>query len=239
MELNNTPVRTAKNFGINNIIIEEDTISKKFQEFDNVYTVLPEGVKVEEVTSNFTLEYGIASEKLEEVKQNANNRTKLIIEKKITEPIELNAEFDEDNLSLIENIEIVAEENTKANLLLKYTSQDEETVGYHNAVIRVKAKKDSNININFVNLLNTKSTNLVSFELEIEENANVKFVVVDFGGKNSITNYYSNLRENSSKNKIYGIYLGKNEQVFDLNYIGRLNRRKNKYRDRNPRCSKR
>ena len=120
MELNNTPVRTAKNFGINNIIIEEDTISKKFQEFDNVYTLLPEGVRVEEATSDFTLEYGIAPEKLEEVKQNANNMEKLIIEKKITEPIEIRAEFDEDNLSLIQNVEIIAEENTKANVILKY-----------------------------------------------------------------------------------------------------------------------
>ena len=126
MELNNTPVRTAKNFGINNIILEEDTISKKFQEFDNVYTLLPEGVRVEEATSDFTLEYGIAPEKLEEVKQNANNMEKLIIEKKITEPIEIRAEFDEDNLSLIQNVEIIAEENTKANVILKYNSQEKE-----------------------------------------------------------------------------------------------------------------
>ena len=68
---------------------------------------------------------------------------------------------------------------------------------------------------------------MVSFEFEIEENANITFTSVDFGGENSITNYYSNLKEESAKNKIYGIYLGKETQTFDLNYIGRLNRRKN------------
>ena len=41
-------------------------------------------------------------------------------------------------------------------------------------------------------------------------------------GKNSVTNLYSNLLGNFSENRMDTIYLGKENQVFDLNYIGEL-----------------
>ena len=37
------------------------------------------------------------------------------------------------------------------------------------------------------------SNNFISFENLFEENAKVNYTIVDFGGRNSITNYYSNL----------------------------------------------
>lgn len=42
------------------------------------------------------------------------------------------------------------------------------------------------------------------------------------GGKNSISNYYSNLIGNKSNNILNTIYLGKENQVLDLNYIAEL-----------------
>ena len=56
----------------------------------------------------------------------------------------------------------------------------------------------------------------------LQENAKVNYCIVDFGGKNSITNYYSNLIGNNSDNRLNTIYLGKDNQTFDLNYIGEL-----------------
>ena len=53
-------------------------------------------------------------------------------------------------------------------------------------------------------------------------NSLLKYYIIDFGGKNSITNYYSNLLGNSSDNRLDTIYLGKENQIFDLNYIGEL-----------------
>ena len=43
-----------------------------------------------------------------------------------------------------------------------------------------------------------------------------------FGGLNSITNYYSNLIGENSDNKLNTIYLGKENQLLDLNYIAEL-----------------
>ena len=74
--------------------------------------------------------------------------------------------------------------------------------------------------------MNTKSHNFISIENQIEENANVDYTVVDFGGKHSITNYYTNILGDNGNNNIDTIYLGKEEQLFDLNYIVELRGKK-------------
>ena len=71
-------------------------------------------------------------------------------------------------------------------------------------------------------MLNNKSNNLLSIENYLEENARVDFCIVDFGGKTSVTNYYSNIKGNGAKANINTIYLGTENQVFDINYIAEL-----------------
>ena len=133
--------------------------------------------------------------------------------------------FDENNPTLLENIEIIANESSKSTIILKYKSQDDLEY-WHNGLIRVNAKKNSEINIILVNLLNMMCNNFMSIENNIEENAKVKYTIIDFGGKNSITNYYSNIIGENSDNTINSIYLGKENQLFDLNYIGELRGKK-------------
>ena len=65
MKVNNTPVRTSKNFGINNFEIDELMIPKKIGEFDN-YTISGDAHEFEitDKTENTSLTYGLG-EKLE------------------------------------------------------------------------------------------------------------------------------------------------------------------------------
>ncbi len=56
----------------------------------------------------------------------------------------------------------------------------------------------------------------------IYDNANLQYTVIDIGGKESISNYYSNLIGESSKNNLKTIYLGGKNQIKDLNYIVEL-----------------
>lgn len=77
-------------------------------------------------------------------------------------------------------------------MIIKYRSEDEVS-HYNNSVIRIFAKAKSKIEIVAVNLLNTNSDNFLSIETELEEAAEVKYTIVDFGGKRSISNVYSNL----------------------------------------------
>ena len=122
---------------------------------------------------------------------------------------------------LIDNIEIVANENSRATVIIKYETL-EDIEGFHNGIIRLVAKKDAQINVILVNLMNETSNNFISIENELEANSKANYTIIDFGGKNSITNYYSNLIGELSENTINTIYLGKENQLFDLNYIGEL-----------------
>lgn len=220
LKLNETPVRTSRNFNINNIKIKDIEIPEIIEEFKNIK--ISDNCKIDSNVSNYGLKYGIGSNLIEQVKNSANNKLRLVIDNnKETNKIEIDYEFDKENLNLVEDIEIIANEGSKADIILKYKS-NENINAYHNAVIRVLAKENSNLNISLVNLLNTKSNNFVTIDNQILKDAKIDYYIVDFGGKNSITNYYSNLERSKAINNVNIIYLGKEGQVYDLNYIGEL-----------------
>lgn len=219
LKLNETPVRTSRNFNINNIKIKDVEIPEVIEEFKNIKIL--DSCKIDSNISNYDLKYGIGSKLIEQVKNSANNKLRLVIEAKANNQIEIDYEFDENNLNLVEDIEIIANEGSNSDIILKYKSKDNVNA-YHNAVIRVLAKENSNLNISLVNLLNTQSNNFITVDNQILKNARIDYCIVDFGGKNSVTNYYSNLEGKQSTNTINTIYLGKENQLFDLNYIGEL-----------------
>ncbi len=222
MELNQTPVRTSKNFNINNIKLENVKIPKKIEEFNNVEIINGiQNIKIEETKTDNNLKYGLGEELTSQVKEKANKKIKIEIESSLNKEIQINFKFDKNNLKLVDNIEIIANENSKATIILKYTSI-KEIEAYHNEIIKVLAKKGARLNLIIINYTNSETNNFVSIENQFEENSKINYTIVDFGGKNSITNYYSNMTGNNSENTINTIYLGNNEQLFDLNYIAEL-----------------
>ena len=221
LKLNETPKRTSKNFNINNIKLENIDIPNELKQFNGL-TILNDTSKitVEELDNcNLDLTYGVG------VINNPNKSLKINIDSKQNKELVLDFDFDKKNQNLVDNIEINANETTKATVIIKYICKDElclHSSVYHNATIKLNAKKDSTINVIVVNLLNQSSNNFISIENNIEENANVKYTIVDFGGKNSISNYYSNIVGDCASNSLSTIYLGTNDQLFDLNYIAEL-----------------
>ncbi len=238
LKLNETPVRTAKNFRINNIKLENIEIPEVIPEFENVtITGDTSKIDIEQNADNIdiNLAYGLSEELAVQVKAQANQKIKLNIkgtqnEKSKTENLEkaeaeIDFKFDDENSVLVDDIEITATENTKSTVVIKYTS-NQESENYHNGIIKAKAEKDSELNIVLINLMNTKSNNFLAIENDFEENAKINYTIIDFGGKNSITNYYSNLKGDNCDNQLNTIYLGKENQLFDLNYIGELRGKK-------------
>ena len=221
LKINETPVRTSKNFNINNIKINDVIIPENIRSFENV-DIINESSKIL-INNNVNLEkltYGL-NEDLESLNKSANQNINIDINSKSNKNIYINFEFDEDNLDLLDNILITANEDTKATVVIKYKAE-KNVKAFHNGIIRVVAKSNSNIKVIVINLLNNESNNFMAIENTLEENAKVNYVIVDFGGKNSITNYFSNLMGDSSDNRLNTIYLGKENQLFDLNYIGEL-----------------
>lgn len=220
--LNETPIRTSRNFNINNIKLNDVKISKKISKFNNIkISCKTSKIKIYDNVDDYNITYGISSKVINQVNNYSNNKIKLVIDSIIEKEITIEYGFDKENKDLVSNIEIIANENTKATVILKYSARDE-VQGYNNLILKVFAMKNSNLNVILLNKLNLQTNNFITIDNEINDDASINYTIVDFGGKNSITNYYSNLIGKNSYNRINTIYLGSDTQVLDLNYIAHL-----------------
>lgn len=222
LKLNETPVRTSRNFNINNIKLENVVIPERLGNFNHV-TIKAETSKIEisNNTNPIDLTYGLGEELTSQVAKQANQKLKVKIDSKTNQEIQIGFQFDKENTQLVDNIEIEANEDTKSTIVIKYDSQ-KDVEAFHNGILKVQAKKNSKLNVILVNFMNLESNHFLSIENTLEENAKVQYTIIDFGGKNSITNYYSNIVGNSADNRLNTIYLGNKDQLFDLNYIAEL-----------------
>ncbi len=216
--LNETSIRTSKNYKINNITIS-DYLNPKYGKFNNTkISFESEKDSVSQDVSKEELAYGISKEKNDEVFKKANSNIKINVNTKTNKSVLIKNTFDKDNTCLIDNIDIESEEGCKETITIIYES-DNEGKYYHNGIIRVNAKKDSVIKINILNLLNNKSDNYLSIQNVVEDRAVVDYTYVEFGGRNSISNYYSNVLGKEGKTNIDTIFLGSDNQIFDANYL--------------------
>lgn len=226
--LNETPVRTSRNFRANNIELENVNIPEQIGDFSNiVITGESSKIKIDNIINNSNkLTYGVGSLLEKQIDTQSNQKHRIIIDSKTNKDILFEFNFNKNNLNLVNDMQIIANENTKATIYIKYETLENDCEAYQNSRINLYAKQAANINIVIINLLNVKSNNFISIENKFEKNSSVNYTIVDFGGKNSITNYYSDLNGDFSNNRLDTIYLGKENQKFDLNYIGELRGKK-------------
>ena len=215
MKLNETPVRTCRNYNINNIDFDEKLISKA-SKFNNL-KIIKETEKDEVITDfdfeDFDIKYGTGL-----TYKNSNQNIRININSKTDKEIKLEFDFDEKNLNLIDNIEIVAKENTVSNIYIVYRQRNS-SKAFHNGLIRVFLNENSKATVTIINLLNSESSNVLAIDGKLEDNSKLKYNIIDFGGKTSITNLYSNLKEKECENLVNSIYLGSNDEKIDINYI--------------------
>ena len=216
LKVNDTPVRTARNFKINNIEVELE-IPEKIAEFKNVEIINDKSIIDNEV-SNTPLTYG-TGKILEELNyETANSKIRIQTSSK-KENIKIRYNFDNDNLNLINQIEIIATGDT--NVIIEYKSQTTQKC-LHNGIIRTIANENAKLNVTIVNLLNEESDNFEAIENKLEKNSTVNYTIIDVGGKTSVSNYYSNIIGENADNDLKSIYLGIGEQRKDINYIAEL-----------------
>ena len=216
LKVNDTPVRTARNFKINNIEVELE-IPEKIAEFKNV-EIINEKSTIDSEVSNLPLTYG-NGKILEELNyETANSKIRIQTSSK-KENIKIRYNFNNDNLNLINQIEIIATGDT--NVIIEYKSQTVQKC-LHNGIIRTIANENAKLNVTIVNLLNEESDNFEAIENKLEKNSTVNYTIIDIGGKTSVSNYYSNIIGENADNDLKSIYLGIGEQRKDINYIAEL-----------------
>ena len=216
LKVNDTPVRTARNFKINNIEVELE-IPEKIAEFKNVEIINDKSIIDSEV-SNPPLIYGTGKilEELNYETANSKIRIQTSIKK---EDIKIRYNFDDNNVNLINQIEIIA--NGDTNVIIEYKSQTSLKC-LHNGIIRTIVNENAKLNVTIVNLLNEESDNFEAIENRLEKNSKVNYTIIDIGGKTSVSNYYSNIIGENADNDLKSIYLGIGEQRKDINYIAEL-----------------
>ena len=225
--INKTPVRTKSWLKVNDVTLK-DYEAPEIGEFNN-YNVTGkdlDGVTIEEFKKekvfplNKKFLYGASEELVNQGEFDFNKCFLINIDKraKIEEPIILEFNMDKKNSTLVDNIIVVAEEDSEAKIIIKYNSMDDVS-GYRNGVCKIFSKNSSNIQVVKVNLLNNNTVNVDSNLADINSYGNVDFVSIDLGGKVSITNYHGDLIEDSSESNLSSIYLGGDKKIIDMNYV--------------------
>ena len=214
LKLNETPVRTSRNFLINNIKLEDVEIPEVVEKFKNIEII--GGKNITENIGETKLTYGLGEVLQNNIIRNSNSRLNVNME---NEEVKIVYNFDDDNINLINNVIVNATKECKLYIIYKSNTNKK---CFHNGVIKIKALENSNIDVIVVNTMNKESNNFEAYENIIETNANVKYTIIDIGGKNSITNYYSNIIGEKAKNDLKTIYLGSENDIKDFNYIAEL-----------------
>lgn len=224
--LNKTPVRTKKWLNINDISLGELNIGE-IKEFNNIeLTTNINGVNIQRLEHNSLspiykeFVYGASEQLIKQGQKEFNAGYLITIDKNsnINEPIIIDFGFNKENNTLVDNIIVVGEEDSKASIIIKYRSLDD-SEGYHNGMCTIYSKKNSSIKLTKINLLNDNIIHIDSNVSDVSDSGKVNFICTDLGGKYRVYNYHGDLKGENSSSNVNSIYLGSKNSLIDINYV--------------------
>ena len=205
MKLNELRIKTTNGFKVNNLDIELDINELNTDKFYSVEGIeVIQSIKNEELTSNIGLTY---SKYLE---------LTISVDKDYDKPVLVNYNFSNNDI-LISKVIINYEKNSSCDFIFNYKSLDNNK-HFNYLVEEINSKEYSTGTITYINNLNNNSTNIMSFNDIVLENASITHNLIDIGG--NIRIYNSNLNSNSynSQNYFNNLYIGKDNDLIDINY---------------------
>ena len=210
MILNETPVRTSRNFNINNTKIDYEKIKKYLNiktDFKNVKVINEnKTILIDENVESVYNTYSISKELDDNINNYANNKKRIVIDKKSRSPIEFEFKFDNKNTLLINNINIIANENSEATVIFKYIS-DKDIECFHNKMLNVDIGDETLIVAEFLKQILTsgveltvdlKEKSLIGYKDFLESiaskcNVDVFTLLTDSTYKDTVAEYLSKL----------------------------------------------
>ena len=217
IKVNETPVRTSRNFRINNLKLENVEIPSNIDTFKNV-EIITEKAEISNNVKKFKLDYGNGQVLEENVLNEANSVLNIKTSRK-GEQVTIIYTFTDEETVLVNNIEINTYKD--ADITIIYKSKTDKPC-FHNGVIRLNTSPEDKVIVSVINMLNNNTMHFEAMENSLEDNSNVKYTIVDFGAKTSVTNYYSDMYGKGAKNDLKTVYLGIEKQIKDINYIANL-----------------
>ena len=119
------------------------------------------------------------------------------------------------------SLNIIVPKYTKIeqNIELNFKLTEEALISKINIKYELQSEEYSKGKITIANLLeSTANTNIFAISNNIADNSEISHIIVDFGGENKISNYYSELNGYRAKNSLKTVYLGQGNNRLDLNY---------------------
>ncbi|MGO1369983.1 MAG: Fe-S cluster assembly protein SufD [Senegalia sp. (in: firmicutes)] len=206
----------------------KDISIPEFKEYNNLDIPKISGLNIKNMSENEDLnkytkylkvdeEFGVDKNlvKLTEKYSNSGVIIDLERDQKINEPIRLDFNMDSENSLVLDHNLIIANENSKATVVMNYTSNEE---SFHNGLTKVYAKENSHITIIKVQMMDSTSNNFDSNIAFVGRDAKVNFISVELGSKISSSSFITNLKEDKAQADLKSIYFADNEMGLDLEY---------------------
>lgn len=200
--LNETPLRTTNNYGINNLEIDLNTpVLDGFREYS-----FSKGLNIkQEIKDSFKSRIGLEHDKYLNVDVD--------IKESIKEPVVIDYDFDKTN-GLVSVIDIYLD-NAEADLIFRYKSDKEV---FNNVKFIINGNGYGSISI--VNMLSKDSKSFIAIESLATNEVTIN--LIDLGGSIKIDNYYAELSDEGTINNFNNIYVGNNNDRIDMNYLVKL-----------------
>ena len=193
--LNKTTLRTSNNYGINDIKLNLDfsnsNNTNNYEKTNDIEIITDEIDKLEievnkKYKGQFETKIGLPFDAFYKIK------IKVKENEIINKPIYLNYTFDNSDI-FVNQIEIECKENSNSKFIIKYNAIDEKVIAGNHLKQITNLNKNAKTKIAVLNLINKESDSFIAIENNIEDDATLDYTFIDLGGKNKISNYYTNL----------------------------------------------
>ena len=218
--LNKTTLRTSNNYGINDIKLNLDfsnsNNTNNYEKTNDIEIITDEIDKLEievnkKYKGQFETKIGLPFDAFYKIK------IKVKENEIINKPIYLNYTFDNSDI-FVNQIEIECKENSNSKFIIKYNAIDEKVIAGNHLKQITNLNKNAKTKIAVLNLINKESDSFIAIENNIEDDATLDYTFIDLGGKNKISNYYTNLVGKNAVNTFNNLYLGNDKELLDMNY---------------------
>lgn len=215
LELNQSPILTTRNYGINNAKVDDSIFCTRFSVFKNVKIENDCGfLKKNAKKVAFFNKIGEPFDEQLEKKSNVNLLFE--IDKSEQKPLQISFDFDDKNCALVQQLMVVVKDGMQAKLVINLCGK---TKAYHNGLIKVDCEENSKVDVLLVSDFEKESTNILRIENCVEKNAELNFTIIDFANGTTIENYYSKLCGDVSQSNLRTLYIAGGESFVDLNFL--------------------
>ena len=188
-------------------------------EFDDVECTFNKCRIINARLSNDNNDYGLGDYFSNQINTfyNEGKYVKVLTKKEIKDPLYISYTTNSENNVLIDYNLIEVEEFGKATIIITYNSEDE-AKAYHNGVIKVMARANSEVKIIKVQTLNLESENYESSKIEVLGGGKVSMYTVELGAKVNGVSHKTYLEEDNASASIWPAYLADKDRKVDLEY---------------------